>query len=371
MASTGMARRAYAQVFYSGTDISADISKSLLELNYSDNIDKADDLQITLEDRNHNWCGAWFPEANAELNVTIIAEAWDGGTSSIDCGSFYIDSMDYADGADGTVATIAASSIPLDSPAVIESHSQGWEDTTLSEIAGEIAGRSGLSLAQEFSDDPKMDRMDQRQETDLTFIERIGKEHGISTKVQDGKLILFDEAEYESRAPIFTFGRGDGCLLSIQMKRDSSNVVSSATNSYKDPKSGKLVEDEFSDIIADGIGKVLNINTRPSDLSGDEHRKSGSSEKWNDTSEDFSDIRADVRGSAKQKAKSAARQQNKSEWSCSLSCVGIPGMYSGATFAITGYGQYDGTYIAQSVNHTLSATEYTTAIEGHRTLIGY
>ncbi len=325
------------------------------------------------------------------LRVRIVAESWEapGTTDTLDCGMFELDGMDYDDSADGSIANITAVSVPLEASIRREQHSQGWEDTTLREIAEEIAGRGDLALVYELDDDPALDRIDQRQEGDLAFLHRVSRNHGATVKVFNNQIVIFDEAKYEAREPIATFRRGDKRMTSIKLKQDSSNTASSATAAYKDPKSGKLVKETFTPPSAPAVGQALVVNTRPSDLRGDLHRSSSSvntpmamSPQRPDmavkaivpathVADDFADIRYDARGTAKQKAKSALREQNKREWICSITAIGNPRMCSGATFTIEGYGVYDGKYIADTVKHTLSATEYTNEIEGHRCLEGY
>ncbi|GHU78862.1 hypothetical protein AGMMS49992_30200 [Clostridia bacterium] len=94
-------------------------------------------------------------------------------------------------------------------------------------------------------------------------------------------------------------------------------------------------------------------------------------EKTSTTVDDFKDIRADARGTAKQKAKSALRNQNKTEWTVSITCMGDPDFYAGMTFDLEGWSIFDGTYIADSIKHSLSPDSYTCAIEAHRILEGY
>ena len=57
-----LARRVRVIIEYDGKDITEELSKTLLSVSYMDNIDKADNLEITLEDRNGNWAGDWFPK---------------------------------------------------------------------------------------------------------------------------------------------------------------------------------------------------------------------------------------------------------------------------------------------------------------------
>ena len=52
------ARRAEIKLFLDGADVTADINRDLLSMTYTDNEeDKADDLQLSLADREWIWLG--------------------------------------------------------------------------------------------------------------------------------------------------------------------------------------------------------------------------------------------------------------------------------------------------------------------------
>lgn len=332
------------------------------------------------------------------LKVTIIAESWDnpGQMETLDCGSFEVDAP--ALGGPPPVMTIKAVSVPLSAPIRREKVSKGWEDVTLREIASDIAQSGGLSLVYELDDDPFLDRIDQRQQANLPFLEDLCADHGATVKVFNDRLVVFSEAKYEARNAAFTFREGDKRLLDYDFNQDSSDVASSATVEYKDSQSGKMVEETFEPATAPAVAAKLNVNQRPSNLTGDAYRNkalSKSSIKSNSRSQprtmavaaaatsltpdssasqkvvnDFSDIRYDASTTAQTKAKAALREQNKSEWQCKLKTIGNPGMTAGLTFNVEGFGVYDGKYIADSVVHTLGGG-YTTEISGHKVLEGY
>jgi phage protein D/uncharacterized protein YraI len=64
MSDKDLARRTKAKVYFAGVDISSDINKYLVSLEYTDNAeDEADDLQIVLEDREDLWLCQWLADA--------------------------------------------------------------------------------------------------------------------------------------------------------------------------------------------------------------------------------------------------------------------------------------------------------------------
>lgn len=71
------ARRILTILKYNSTDISADISRHLKSISYTDNLSgEADDLHITLEDREGLWQSTWMPEKGALLDATLQHKHW-------------------------------------------------------------------------------------------------------------------------------------------------------------------------------------------------------------------------------------------------------------------------------------------------------
>jgi len=203
------------------------------------------------------------------LEVIIYAESWDnpGTLESLHCGRFEVDGFTL-NGPPAT-ATIKAVSVPLKRPIRRETKNRGWENVRLSKIAGDIAEGGGLSLMFEVDNDPWLDRVDQRLEADLPFLQRICESHGAKVKVTDDRLIVFNEQKYEERDPVITFKAGDNRVLSYSFTLDSSDAANSATVSYKDPKSGRLVEGSFTPPeTAPAVGVSLVVNQRPGNLRG-------------------------------------------------------------------------------------------------------
>ena len=99
MSQKDNARRVELSVVIDGTDVSADFSKYLLSATYTDNEeDKADDLQISLEDESGIWLNQWLETQlkGMEASVTVVQKNWesDGKDKVLDCGVFEIDSVD-------------------------------------------------------------------------------------------------------------------------------------------------------------------------------------------------------------------------------------------------------------------------------------
>ena len=67
-------RRAYVDLIYNGTAATAEISGFVTDISYTDPASgEADSLDITLQDRDRRWTGAWIPVAGDTLAATIRA----------------------------------------------------------------------------------------------------------------------------------------------------------------------------------------------------------------------------------------------------------------------------------------------------------
>jgi hypothetical protein len=331
------------------------------------------------------------------LRVKIYLENWEmeGDNRVLDCGAFEIDSCDFEGPPDSM--NIKAVSTPVSSSLRREEKSNGWENTTLKERAQDIADNAGLKLMYEVEGEINLDRVDQLKKSDLSFLQELCNDYGVSLKVTDEKLVLFDESAYEKRFSVAKYDKNDtdgnailtkpGRILDYWFSQNITDCVSKVQYSYKDPKSGELAECEFEPPKPPSTGQILKINERPGDLSGDIYRNALDGEDpdepeeadgtfetgfgaFNDTEGDFDKIRSDVTENALRKAKAHARENNKKEWTGSLTVVGNPKIIGGVCVNITGFGVYDGKYMVDESSHKVS-DGYTTTMKLHRVLEGY
>jgi phage protein D len=321
------------------------------------------------------------------LRATICVENWDfeGDNRELDCGSFEIDSVDFSGPPD--IVAIKALSIPISSSIRNSEKTRAWEDTTLQKIAQDIAGDAGLELMYEVESDIQLDRMEQEEKADMAFLLELCVEYGVALKVTDNKIILFEEEAYESKPVVDTFDKKEhgngGRILSYSFSQDTSGTVCKVISSYKDPKSGKLVQADFEPPEPPVTGQVAYINERPGDLRGDNFRngEDTSSEasggtfntgfnSFNDITADFDSVRADRTDNALRQAKAVARERNKNEWTCTLRIRGNPNMVSSVNIGVTGFGAYNGKYSVFDTQHGLGG-KYETVIKARKVLVGY
>lgn len=341
-----IARRTILKVKYEGTDISEDLEYYLLSLSYTDQEeDAADDLQIALEDREGNWARDWLEQTggkNAKIEATIIQINEEGEESELECGTFQADTINES--GPPTKVTIKATAIPTDSQIVAEEKTKAWEEIKLSAIAQEIAGNNNLECEFESEEDPLYDRREQTKKTDIEFLKELCKDAGISLKITDEKLVLFDASKFEKLPEIDTIIRGESNVTRWTFGTNFNDAGYTACEvTYTDPKEKKTIKGEFKNPKADeATGRTLKINTKVKD-----------------------------KAEADSLAKKKLREKNRKETQASLEVTGNVNYVAGVNLKLEGWGMYDGKYIIQQADHKISKSGYTTSLSLRRVLEGY
>ena len=339
-----IARKTRVIVKIEGTDITASLENHLSSLNYTDNEeDAADDLQLSLEDREGRWVSDWLAQTDGKgvkVEAKIIQE--EGNIKRVlPCGQFEIDNISNSGPPDKV--SIKAISIPQGSKLASEEKTKAWEKVKLSAIAKEIAKSNKMDFIFESKTDPEYDRREQSKKTDISFLRELCKDAGISLKITDRKIVLFDASKYEKMPPIATLKKGKSDILSYRFSTKLKDTgYSSCEVTYTDSKMKKTIKGSFERKQKSKNKKVLKINTKV-------------------TSKEEAD----------ELAKKKLREKNKDETSASLEVVGNPYFVAGITINIKGFGLYDGKYIIQSAGHNVGNSGYTTSLSLRKVLEGY
>ena len=378
-------RRSCLEVKIDGTDISEAVSDRILNFNYTDRASgDSDSVDLSLTDRDGKFIGDWYPENGTEFRAKIKVENWNssGDSDELDTGKFKIDSCVLSGPPDKF--SVKAVSIPISSGLKQDEKSNTWEETTLQKIAQEIAGNAGVDLIYEVESDIQLDRVDQQQQTDMSFLLDLCEKYGIALKVTDGKIVLFEESVYEQKEAVDTFDKSEigSRILDYNFAQDTNGTVSKVELYYKDPKSGIVAQGEFAPPNPPKTGQKLILNERPGDLRGDNYRNgvdtaskdpggtfSTGFKEFNDITADFNKPRADTTDNANRICKARCREKNKKEWTCTLKLVGNVKMFGGVNINITNWGKYSGKYSVDVAAHDTGG-RYATTVNAHKVL-GY
>ena len=246
-----LARRSKLLMWFDGVNISDDIAPYFLTATYTDNDDGvSDDLQVTLQDRDKIWMKSWLNEmVNAaagdalKIRAKIWINYWNGYDVEefLDCGEFELDSVSLS-GPPNTV-TIKACSLPFTSQIRQTKKSKAWENYSLSAILAEIAGANGMGYFFDTPNDPFYDRVEQSKTSDITFLQRLCTNAGLNIKATKGKLVIYDQSDYEQRPVVIEADYRDTSFTKWKLDTKTADTkYASCRVSYVEPATGACIE---------------------------------------------------------------------------------------------------------------------------------
>ena len=381
------ARRTEIGCTYEGVDIAADLRPHLKGITYTDALSgESDDVQISLEDRDGLWAGAWRPQEGHTHRCYIEAPSDVAGrTIRRDCGLATVDEIDYSH--PPSEIRIKAVSAGITQGLARTRRTRAWRESSLRAIAAEIATRAGLDLvfaapdpgfrrrsrprpaalpptpprtAAEQADlagrygdailarataaprtfsGPTYERVDQRNETDLAFLLRLCGDYGLALKVFDQAIAIFLEADLEAAPPLATIRLGESAVIGYRVSRATSDTYASATVRYRDPRNGRVYS-----------------ATHPSP------RRNAEPEEPNLAVT----ARVESQAEAEQRAQDLLRARNARGHTGTITLAGDPAWYAGATADIEAR-VLSGRYLVTRVTHS-TAGGYTTTLDVRRIL---
>jgi phage protein D len=317
-------KRPTLRVVFNGVDITKDITPLVLRAEYTDHVGGADD-EIEIECINDGrWWGSWYPEKGTSVKVWIGYE----GEPLLPCGSFEIDEISFDGPPDRVTIRGISSSIRKQ---MRTKKTRAWENTSLSHIVRTIANEYGGRVIWD-GEDITFKRIDQKNETDLAFLQRLAKDYGFNFKVAGETLVFIKAKKLESLHPITTIYREQCLSYSIEDK--AHKVYKGAEVIYFDPKENRKKSYKF-ELQNVPVGDYLRVETKNENLQ-----------------------------QAIEKAKSKLRRKNKGERTVSLTMTGNTKLVAGLVVELKNFGIYDGRYLIEKSHHRISPSEgYKTSLE--------
>lgn len=321
-------RRAIVDLTWNGAAVSGKLLGQGTEITYTDPASgEADSLDISIQDRDRLWTGPWLPAEGDSLEAVIRVMDWDreGDSRALPCGSFTLDDFSFSGWP--VTGTISAVSVPADSSFRETERTKTWEDVTLQELAQEIAGRAGVSLAWDVEGGgPKLKSVEQTKRTDCEFLTGVCGDYGLVVKVYAKKLVIYDREAYKKKAPAAVLT--PAVLLSWSWKTSLAGTYTGGEYAYTDPKT----EEEIN--VKTGKGPRL------LKLSG----------------------KADSAADAERKLKATIASANHGHTSLSVSLRGRPELAAGQCVQVEGLGRLGGKYFLDRAVHHVGGG-YTTDLE--------
>ena len=329
MANPEILRSASVRLIYNNVDISVDVAPFLTQVEFTDGIEKADDLQVTVAD-DGRWRRSWAPVQGATLKADIILHETGGGRSVLPCGTFVIDEPEYSGPPD--VCSIKATSAWITTALRGETKARAWESVSLKVVAGTIAKKAKLDLQYLSSVNPVYSRIDQRFVSDLGWLTKQAHAAGLRVKVSDGKLILFSVEQFDQAAAITTFTPESATKYTFSF--GTTGGYSKCVVKWRDASSKKLHVAEFAPADGPKTGQTLRINER-------------------------CESNADAERIAKSRLQAANRMLNKA----TLDVPGDTRLLSGLNVQTAGFGGLlDGRWSIEEAKHSVGGSAYSTAL---------
>lgn len=328
------ARRASVDVNYEHVNITDNIDGSLVSFSYTDVASgETDSISLSLQDRERRWMGSWAPQKGDHINARVLFHDWDseGNNWGIDCGLFEVD--DIAMAGPPAACTIGAVSIPRSKAFNEEERTKNWVEVTVKEIADEIASRAGISLYYE-ADEIPIRALEQDKQTDCKFLYSVCEKYGLAMKVFAEKIVIFDEAVYESATPAADLKYSD--LVRYSYKSKLEGTYTGAKIAYSDPVTG---EDHI--VTVGGGSRIKEINEE-----------------------------ADSAADAQKKAVAALNNANKGDTTLSGTVKARRELIASRCISISGCGVMNGTYYLDKVTTRVGGNGASQqSFEAHR--VGY
>lgn len=321
-----VAPKPYYKVLYDGKNITADVSKHLLSLSYTDKTEgESDELEITLEDVDQLWQHEWYPTKGSILK----AEIGIAGGTTLSCGAFMIDEIEFA--APPDVVTFRGLAAGIHS-ALRTKKSYAHENKTLSEVIRTMAAKSGFQVSGTIAD-IRMGRIMQHRETDLAFLKRLSADYGYAFSVRDKTLVFTSIYDLEKRAGVLSFDRTD--LTGFSFRDKAADTYTGATSKYHNPAKKELVSYDETGEDTDVAGERLEIRSK-----------------------------AENKQQAEAKAKAALHRANTQEKTGTITVPGNTLLVAGQNIEITGIGVLSGKYHVTGSHHQIDRSgAYTTEAE--------
>ncbi|MCL2488626.1 MAG: peptidoglycan-binding protein, partial [Oscillospiraceae bacterium] len=359
------------------------------------------------------------------IQTKFIRENWrgDGKDEVLDCGQFELDAVTVEGPPD--VINIKATSLPYGTQIRQTEKNRAWESVSLSEIAGEIARGGGMTCMYESAFNPFYDRQEQIKTSDIKFLSGLCRRAGLSLKVTNNIIVIFEQAAFEKKPPVFHIQKGDGSYSRYKLDtRETGTRYDSCLVSYTDPANGRKIEavayadgagsasltrptlrigDRGEDVrymqrlLADrgfrqrsGIDGIFGADTKESvrlfqksiNMRGDgvcgpktwEALELSASPSSN-LSVNGQQLRITAKVSSIAEAKTLAekllRLKNKSGLPANYTIPFHPGWVAGITGTLGGWGTWDGKYIVSQSRHTVGGSNSSTQISLRQVLEGY
>lgn len=341
-------RRCKITVQYAGREVAENVTEHIVSLDYTDVVDgeHTDSLNIVFADADGHWQNKWFPERGKVLKAAIVTRDWPG-SKELNCGAFELDDITYQ----GPPNTCAISGLAVGVTTALrrEKKNEGWESITVEEIAQKIANNHGFQLEYEGGKLEKIDRFDQRDQTDIELLALLCEKYGLGLQVTDKKIRIFDAAKRDSESADITFKRNADGYIRHNLRIQSADVYKGVQITYFDPAHKNPIAHYFNA----EAGKWSNVKPPTGYML-------------------ILNERCESKSEAERIGQAALRKKNKREATGSITVLGDQDIRAGKTAKVEGFGKFDaGQYFIEKAQHSYTRSGGYETVAEIRGTVGY
>lgn len=328
-----MIREPAFRLIYQGRDVTSDFATWPTSITYTDNVDgESDEATVTVHNAGGEWLGPWAPEAGDKFQLFIGYR-----DLLVPAGTFTVDESSAQGDSSGDKVDFKGLAAPKTEALRTPRH-KDYEDTSLSGIVSEIAGRHGFEVRGPVQDLP-FRRLTQNGLSDTQFLMKLARDYGHFFTIK-GAEVLFagrDALRAQPAARVIDRLADLGNTLKSYNLRDADHeAAKSAEVKYLHPRRKELVGAESS-----AADKGLKT------ASGDVIKL---------------DVRVEDEAQAERIADSRLDSKNAKKMTGSMTLVGDPLLVAGSTVRLVNFGRFNGVWLVKPSRHTMQRGGYETEI---------
>ena len=342
-----LAHNTEVRIWIEGVEATLNLGALLKSLRYTDTIEsESDTCELTFYDEKHKLLKGGVPLRGSSIELELKQ-----GDKVFNLGNFELDAIDYK--SPPSECTLKLNSVPNSAKVRGEPKYRAWEQVTLKKIAQDIAYGAGLQLYYEV-EEIEFVRAEQSGESDLAFLNRLCRDNGLGLKVANKRIIIFDAAKFESKAPVDTIALDSSKLKNFNSNAKITAIYGDAEVNYTPSAVSDWLFSFFGDNdfikTLTGLDIGLNLNNGADSM----------------TLKIFENVNSDAE--AERLAKGRLRDKNKNEWTLNLTLTGDFSYAAGQTLALENFGYLNGKYMIKTATHSLNQQGYVMQLQMNRCL---
>lgn len=325
-------RKTGISVSYNGKNLTKKLKGYIEEFSYTDVASgECDSIEMTLNNRDRRFMNKNKPYKGDKISASISIHNWqkNGQTKSCKCGRFVLDDLSFTE--PPLTCNIGAVSMPVKGEFKSRKRTKTYKNVTLREIAKTIANRAGIALHYS-ADRIHIKEIEQSKTSDSEFLQSLCEEYGLGLKIYRGKIVIFDEEDYEKKAPACTLRRKKD-IVTWTWNTTLQGTYTGAKVTYTDSDDNKTHH-----VTVGKKGRLLDVN-----------------------------VTAFSKKDAGLKAKAKLANENKKQTTMTLTIFPNPKIIATSTIRISGLYKLSGKYYVDKVTHTVNRSGgYLMMLEVHK-----